>query len=154
MLSGYLPVIAMLKRTSKIFSTWRGQKVTLEGLHRRIKKRPGKARILSSVVVTIASGQMVKIVFVRDRRKSDTGNGARPMIEPSATCSAPRVTKPETISLLEALQRILTLVADDLRRIELTSEQFIQQLINDIMGTIIQKMNLQPANTPHLIAAK
>ncbi len=44
------------------------------------------------------------------------------------------------ITLLEALQRILTLVADALRRIELTSEQFIQQLIDDIMGTVIKKL--------------
>lgn len=218
-LSGYLPVITMLKRTSRIFYTWRGQKVTLEGLYTRIKKRPGKARIRAGVLVTIASGQMVKIIFVRDRRKSDwlallstdvtladtdivRIYGKRWDIEvffkmskqylhlekgvqlrsfdglvAHATIAMMRYlflsyrqrcdtddrtlgdlfrsacNEAKDISLLEALQRILTLVADALRRIELTSEQFIQHLIADIMGTVIQKMNLIPITTSHLIAA-
>ena len=220
MLSGYLPVITMLKRTSKIFYTWCGQKVTLEGLYRRIKKRPGKARILASMVVTIASGQKVKIVFVRDRRKSDwlallstdvtlvdtdivRIYGKRWDIEvffkmskqylhlekgvqlrtfdgliAHATIAMIRYlflsyrqrcetddrtlgdlsrsacNEARDISLLEALQRILTLVADALRQIDLASEQFIQQLIDDIMSTVIQKMNLVPVHASHLIAVK
>lgn len=219
-LSGQLPVIAMLKRTPKIFYTWRGQKVTLEGLYRNIKKRPGKARILASVVVTIASDQAVKIVFVRDRRKSDwlallstdadlsdtdivRIYGKRWDIEvffkmskqylhleksvqlrsfdgliAHATIAMMRYLflsyrqrcetddrtlgdlfhsaciEARDISLLDALHRILTLVTDALRQIELTSEQFIQQLIDDIMGTVIKKFNLIPPNMLHLIAAK
>jgi len=218
MLSGYLPVITMLKRTSKIFYTWRGRKITLEGLYSRIKKRPGKARILASVIVTITADQKVKIVFVRDRRKSDwlallstdvaladtdivRIYGKRWDIEvffkmskqylhlekgvqlrtfdgliAHATIAMIRYlflsyrqrcetddrtlgdlfhsacNEARNISLLEALQRILTLVADALRRIELSSEQFIQQLIDDIMGTVIKKMNLAPLKTSHLIA--
>jgi len=58
------------------------------------------------------------------------------------------------ITLLDALQRIFTLVADALRRIELTSEQFIQQLIDNIMGTILQEMNLKPSDSPYMLATK
>jgi hypothetical protein len=219
-LSVYLPVITMLKRTSKIFYTWRGQKVTLENLYRKIKKRPGKARILASVVVTIASGQLVKIVFVRDRRKSDwlallstdvdladsdivRIYGKRWDIEvffkmskqylhlekgvqlrtfdgliAHTTIAMMRYlflsfrqrcetddrtlgdlfriacNEAQDISLLDALHRILTLVANALRQIELTSEQFIQQLIDDIMGTVIKKFNLISPNMLHIIANK
>ncbi|MCD6309018.1 MAG: transposase [Candidatus Latescibacteria bacterium] len=220
MLSRYLPVICMLKRMPKIFFTWQGKKVNLKGLYRRIKKRPGKARILASVVVTIASGQMVKIVFVRNRRKSDwlallstdvdladtdivriygkrwdievffkmskqylhleKGVQTRNFdgITAHTTIAMMRYlflsyrqrcetddrtlgelfragcSKVRDISLMDALHRILTLVADALRRIEFSSEQFIQQLLDEIMGTVIQNMNLVTANASLLFATE
>lgn len=70
-LSAHRPVICMLKRMKNVYYTWRGEKINLASLYRRVKKRRGKARILASVLVTIAPDKMVKIVFVRDRRKKD-----------------------------------------------------------------------------------
>lgn len=217
-LTQYLPVICMLKRTSKIFYTWCGRKVTLEGLYRNIRKRPGKARIRANVIVTIASGQAVKIVFVRNHKKSDwlallstditladtdivRIYGKRWDIEvffkmskqylhlekgvqfrsfdgliAHTTIAMIRYLflsyrqrcesddrslgtlfrsvcgEARDISLLEALQLILTLVADALRCRALSSEPFIQHLIDDIMGTVIKKMNLKPVNTSQLVA--
>jgi len=219
-LSMYIPIICMLKRMPNIYYEYRGQKMTLTTLYRVVKKRPGKARILASVVVTIAAGQMVKIVFVRDRRKSDWLALLSTVVNLADTdivriygkrwdievffkmskqylhlekgvqlrtfdgliahstiammrylflsyrqrCETDDRTLGELfragcnevrdISLLEALQRILTLVADALLRIELASEQFIQQLIDDIMGTIVEKMNLKLPTVFNLVAVK
>jgi len=41
----------------------------LGSLFGKLKKRPGKARILASVVVETEKEQKVKIVFVRHRQK-------------------------------------------------------------------------------------
>jgi hypothetical protein len=57
------------------------------------------------------------------------------------------------ITLLEALHRMLTFVTDALRRTELASEQFIHNLIDEIMGSIIQKMNLLPDSRSNPFAA-
>jgi hypothetical protein len=70
-LSQDLPVICMLKNMPKVFYKYEGQYYTLSRLYSRIKKRPGRAKILASVVVEIKSGQQVKIVFVRHRHKRD-----------------------------------------------------------------------------------
>ncbi|HNX59569.1 MAG TPA: transposase [Spirochaetota bacterium] len=214
-LSAHLPVICMLKRMKTVFYTWRGQKYTLEGLFQRVPKHSGKSRILASVWVTITFGKKektVKIVFVRDSRKSDwlallsTNTeladtevvriyGKRWDIEVffkmskqylqlesgvqirnfdgliahititlmrylflsyRQRCDSDDRTLGELfiagceelrdITLLEALHRILSLVADALRKTELTSEQFVQNLIDAIMGEIIQKMNLKPCS--------
>jgi hypothetical protein len=219
-LSGHLHVICMLKRMKTVFYTYQGRKMTLTTLHRVVKKRPGKARILAHVLVTIAPEQIVKIVFVRDRRKKDWLALLSTDIDLADTeivriygkrwdievffkmskqylhlekgvqlrnfdgliahtaialmrylflsyrqrCETDDRTLGELfragckeardISLLEALQRILTLVADALRRIDLTSDQFIQQLIDDIMGIILVKMNLKLPAPPNLIATK
>ena len=219
-LSAYRPVICMLKRMPNVFYTFCGRKLNLKALYRTVKKRPGKARIIASVRVTIAPEQTVKIVFVRDRRKNDwlailstdveladteivRIYGKRWDIEvffkmtkqylqlekgvqmrdfdgliAHTTIALVRYlflsyrqrcdTDPRTIgalfhagcdeirdlSLLEALQRILTLVADALRNAEITSEQFIQNIIDDIMGSVLEKMNLKPLTPSNLIALK
>lgn len=219
-LSAHLPVICMLKRMKTIHYTWRGQKVTLAGLFQRVKKRRGKARILASVLVSIAPGQTVKIVFVRDRRKRDwlallstditlsdadvvriygkrwdievffkmckqylqleTGVQVRNFdglvahttivlmrylfLSYRQRCETDdrtlgelffaRCNELRDITLVEALHRMLTLVADELRKIELTSEEFIQNIIDTIMGTIIYKLNLVPLSPVNLHAAK
>jgi hypothetical protein len=70
-LGGYLPVICMAKNMPKVFYRHQDQWVTLGKLYTRIKKRPGKARILASVVVETKQKQKVKIVFVRHRHKRD-----------------------------------------------------------------------------------
>lgn len=217
-LSKHLPVICMVKRMKTVFYTYQGKKMALTTLYRKVKKRPGKARILASVLVTIAPGQVVKIVFVRDHRKKDwlallstdieladeeivRIYGKRWDIEVffkmckqylhlvkgvqmrnfdgliaqttialmrylflsyrqrcdtddrtigelfRATCDEAR-----DISLIDALQRILNMIADALRQIDHTSQQFIKKLVDNIMGTILTKMNLTPLCEPYLIA--
>lgn len=68
-LGAHLPVICMAKNMPKVFFRYQGQWVTLGKLYTRIKKRPGKARILASVVVETKHEQKVKIVVVRHRHK-------------------------------------------------------------------------------------
>jgi len=67
-LIGVIHVICMLKNTPKIFYEHEGQSLTLAMIYRRLKKRPGKARVKASVVVGIGEGKLAKIVFVRNRR--------------------------------------------------------------------------------------
>ena len=70
-LGQHLPVISMAKNMPKVFYRHHDQWVTLGALYSRIKKRPGKAHILASVVVETKQEQKVKIVFVRHRHKRD-----------------------------------------------------------------------------------
>jgi hypothetical protein len=68
-LGAHLPVICMGKDMPKVFYRHQGQWFTLGRLYAKLKKRPGKAKILTSVVVTTKKDQQVKIVFVRHRHK-------------------------------------------------------------------------------------
>jgi len=68
-LSYHVPVICMAKDMEKILYRYQNVYLRLSELYRRVKKRPGKSRILASVVVTMTNGQEVKIVFVRHRHK-------------------------------------------------------------------------------------
>jgi len=68
-LGKHLPVICMAKDMPKVFYKYQGKWVRLSRLYGLLRKRPGKARILTSVVVETKEGQQVKIVFVRNRNK-------------------------------------------------------------------------------------
>ena len=68
-LGKHLPVICMGKDMPKVFYRYQEQWLTLGRLFSHLKKRPGKARILASVVVETKKEQKVKIVFVRHRHK-------------------------------------------------------------------------------------
>jgi hypothetical protein len=70
-LGAHLPVICMAKNMPRVFYQYQDQWVSLGKLYTRLKKRPGKARILASVVVETKHEQKVKIVFVRHRHKRD-----------------------------------------------------------------------------------
>lgn len=70
-LGRHLPVICIAKNMPKVFYRYQDQWVTLGKLYTRIRKRPGKAQILASVVVETKQKQQVKIVFVRHRHKRD-----------------------------------------------------------------------------------
>lgn len=64
--------VCMLKDTPKIHYTFEEKQVTLKALYKLLRKRPGRARVLASCMVTIGNddkGQPVpaKIVFIRDR---------------------------------------------------------------------------------------
>ena len=63
----HIHVICMVKDTPKILYTFGEKRLTLSAIYRRIKKRPGKAKILGSVIVTMNDGLLAKIVFVRNR---------------------------------------------------------------------------------------
>jgi hypothetical protein len=68
-LGQYLPIICMAKNMPKVFYRYQGKWLTLGRLFAQLKKRPGKARILASVVVETKKDQQVKIVFVRHHQK-------------------------------------------------------------------------------------
>ena len=63
----FLPVICMAKDMPDILYRYQNVNLRLSDLYRRLKKKPGKSRILASVVVPMVNGPKVKIVFVRHR---------------------------------------------------------------------------------------
>ncbi|RKL63967.1 hypothetical protein DXT63_02795, partial [Thermoanaerobacteraceae bacterium SP2] len=71
-----LHVIAMVKGMKKIYYSFQGKRMSLQSIYSCVrKKRGGKAKILSSVVVGIGTDNdgnevLAKIVFVRDRNRS------------------------------------------------------------------------------------
>lgn len=65
--------ICMLKSVPTVKYEYQGQKLTLNNLYATVKKKRGRAKILTSIIVGIGqmpSGEPVlaKIVFIRDRR--------------------------------------------------------------------------------------
>ena len=68
-LGKHLPVICMAKDMPTILYQYKGKWVRLSKLYSLLRKRPGKAKILTSAVVKTKEGQQVKIVFVRNRNK-------------------------------------------------------------------------------------
>ena len=68
-LGQHLPVICMAKNLPTLLYRYQGQWLTLDRLFSKLKKRPGKARILASIVTETTKGQKVKIVFVRHHQK-------------------------------------------------------------------------------------
>ena len=68
-LGRHLPVICMGKGMPEVFYRHQGQWLTLGRLFAKLKKRPGKAKILASVVVETKNEQQVRSVFVRHRHK-------------------------------------------------------------------------------------
>lgn len=70
-----LHVVCMLKAMPKVFYQYMDKPMNLKSLYSYIYKKPGKAKILASVIVEIGKDKVgqpvkVKIVFVRDRNKS------------------------------------------------------------------------------------
>jgi hypothetical protein len=68
-LGKHLPVICMGKDMPTILYQYKGKRMRLSKLYSLLRKRPGKAKILTSAVVETKEGQQVKIVFVRNRNK-------------------------------------------------------------------------------------
>lgn len=66
-LMGFIHVICMVKNTPKVFYEVSGQSLTLSQIHRKLRKRRGRAKIKGSVVVGIGEGKTAKLVFVRSR---------------------------------------------------------------------------------------
>jgi len=70
-LAGQIDVIGMVKNTPKVHYDYMGERVDIKTIYRRLRKRRGKARILTSTQVGLKDGPTVKLVFVRDKRKKD-----------------------------------------------------------------------------------
>jgi len=68
-LGKHVPVICMTKDMKSILYRYKGQRVRLSKLYSLLKKRSGRASILTSVITETTKGQLVKIVFVRHRHK-------------------------------------------------------------------------------------
>jgi hypothetical protein len=71
MLSQFRPVICMVKKTPTVLYGYGDRRCNLMSLYQCLKKRRGRAQILTSVIVTLADEHRAKVVFVRDRRKND-----------------------------------------------------------------------------------
>jgi len=70
-LARHIPVIGMVKKIATVHYRFQGRNMDLMAIYRRLKKRPGRAKILANAIVTLGDGQPCKLVFVRDRRKKD-----------------------------------------------------------------------------------
>lgn len=68
-LGKHLPVICMAKDMPTLLYRYQGQWVRLSRLYSLLRKKPGKAKVLTSVVAETKEGQQIKIVFVRNRNK-------------------------------------------------------------------------------------
>ena len=71
LLAKHIDVIGMVKKTPKIHYQYKGEPVDLKAIYRKLKKRRGRAKILTSTIVTLKDGRLAKLVFVRDKRKKD-----------------------------------------------------------------------------------
>lgn len=70
-----MQVICMLKTLPKVNYIYKGERLNLKTLYSRLRKKPGKAKILTSAIVIIGQDKQnrdvqAKIIFVRDRNRS------------------------------------------------------------------------------------
>lgn len=70
-LTRHLPVIGMVKKSSKVFSRFQGLRLSVVDIYRRLNKRPGRAKILSGATMDLDQDTPARLVFVRDKRKRD-----------------------------------------------------------------------------------
>ena len=70
-LHNHLPVICMVKNTTKIHYGFAGMRLPLRAIYGLVRKRPGKAKLLASTLVTLDDGLPAKLVFVRNRNSND-----------------------------------------------------------------------------------
>jgi len=71
----HLRVICMLKDMHRVYYSYNGKQYRLGQLYKAIRKKRGRAKILSSVIVGIGQDEdgnevQAKIIFVRDRNRS------------------------------------------------------------------------------------
>ena len=65
-------VIAMIKKTPKMFCRYNGEDIPLTSIYKKNKKRPGRSRYLLSVIVDVVKdGKIIpaKVVYVRNKNK-------------------------------------------------------------------------------------
>lgn len=65
-----LNVVSMIKRSSKIHYTYKGESYTLNQLYKKVRKKRGRSKILASIVVGLGADTDVqaRIIFVRERK--------------------------------------------------------------------------------------
>jgi hypothetical protein len=68
-LSKHLDVICMLKDQKNWLYEYKGRKLRLSELYNKLKKRRGKAKIKANVIVTLPSGELARIIFVKSDKK-------------------------------------------------------------------------------------
>ena len=67
----HLPVICMVKNTPKIHYGFCGMHLPLKAIYGLVCKKPGKAKLLASTLVTLNDSLPAKLVFVRNRNSND-----------------------------------------------------------------------------------
>ena len=67
----HIHVLCIAKKPPKVHYYYHGRWHSVNDIYRLVKKRPGRARVLSNPLSTLKGGQQAKLVFVRDRRKKD-----------------------------------------------------------------------------------
>lgn len=70
-LAKHIPVIGMVKKIATVHYHFQDQKLDVTAIYRRLRKRPGRSKMLANAIVTLGDGLPCKLVFVRDRRKKD-----------------------------------------------------------------------------------
>lgn len=70
-----LHTIAMVKAMKKVYYNFQGTRMNLQNIYSSLRKKRGKAKILSSAIVSLGTDEdgneiQAKIVFVRDRNRS------------------------------------------------------------------------------------
>ena len=70
-LAEHIDVIGMVKKSPKIFYRYNGHAMDLMNIYGKLKKRRGRVKILASTLVQLKDDRVVKLVFVRDKRKKD-----------------------------------------------------------------------------------
>ena len=70
-LHNHLPVICMVKNTPKIHYGFCGMHLPLKAIYGLVSKKPGKAKLLASTLVTLNDSLPAKLVFVRNRNSND-----------------------------------------------------------------------------------
>jgi len=70
-----LYTIAMVKAMKKVYYNFQGTRMNLQNIYSSLRKKRGKAKILSSAIVSLGTDEdgneiQAKIVFVRDRNRS------------------------------------------------------------------------------------
>jgi len=61
----------MVKNTSKIHCGFAGMRLPLRAIYGLVSKKPGKAKVLASALMTLNDSLPAKLVFVRNRNSND-----------------------------------------------------------------------------------
>lgn len=61
----------MVKKAPRVYYGFNGQRMNIEAIYKRLRKKPGQAKILASVIVSLNDETPARLVFVRDKLKKD-----------------------------------------------------------------------------------
>lgn len=70
-LASHIHVIGMVKKSPTIHYTFKGTRMDLMAIYRKLNKRRGRAKIKASAHVLVKDSVAAKLVFIQDRRKKD-----------------------------------------------------------------------------------